>query len=116
MRITIRIALLLLFTLFCLANGQEPLTLVGKPAPQFSAQAVVGDETPDVSLADYEGKIKILVFYPADFSFICPTELFAFQEKLKDFEQRNAVILAISVDQIYCHQKWLEIPARSRRR
>jgi peroxiredoxin (alkyl hydroperoxide reductase subunit C) len=85
-------------------------TLVGKPAPEFKAKAVFNGEIKEISLSDYAGKNKILIFYPADFSFICPTELFAFQEKLKDFEERNTVLIAISVDQIYSHQRWLEEP------
>lgn len=109
-RSTLRISILFAFALFCLAKAEEVLTLVGKPAPQFTAEAVVDDEIKKISLSDYEGKNKILVFYPADFSFVCPTELFAFQEKIEEFDKRNAVILAISVDQVYTHQKWLEIP------
>lgn len=110
MKQSIRIGILLAFALFCMINAEEVLTLVGQQAPAFTAEAVVDDEIKKVSLSDYEGKNKILVFYPADFSFICPTELFAFQEKIEEFNKRNAVILAISVDQVYTHQKWLEIP------
>ena len=106
----ITIGILFAFSLFCLAKAEQVLTIVSKPAPQFTAEAVVDDEIKKISLSDYEGKNKILVFYPADFSFICPTELFAFQEKVEEFNKRNAVILAISVDQVYTHQKWLEIP------
>lgn len=110
MKIRSKLALMLFtIALFCLANA-EPVTIVGTPAPQFTAEGVVDDEIKKVSLSDYDGKNKILVFYPADFSFICPTELFAFQEKIEEFNKRNAVILAISVDQVYTHQKWLEIP------
>ena len=84
--------------------------LIGQQAPPFTAKAIIDGEIKDISLSDYEGKNKILIFYPADFSFICPTELFAFQEKQKEFADRNAVLIAISVDQVYAHQKWLEIP------
>ncbi|CAN5189761.1 peroxiredoxin [soil metagenome] len=110
MRSSIRISFIFALALFCLAKADEIIPLVGKSAPQFTADAVVDDEIKKVSLSDYEGKNKILVFYPADFSFICPTELFAFQEKSEEFNKRNAVILGISVDQVYTHQKWLEIP------
>lgn len=109
-RSSIKISILFAFALFCLAKAEEIHTLVGKTAPQFTAEAVVDDEIKKISLSDYDGKNKILVFYPADFSFICPTELFAFQEKAEEFNKRNAVILGISVDQVYTHQKWLEIP------
>lgn len=109
-RTSLKISILFAFALFCLAKADEVLSIVGKPAPQFTAEAVVDDEIKKVSLSDYDGKNKILVFYPAAFSFICPTELFAFQEKIEEFNKRNAVILGISVDQIYTLQKWLEIP------
>lgn len=90
--------------------GAECITLVGQKAPRFSAKAVINGEIKDISLDDYAGKNKILIFYPADFSFICPTELFAFQDKIKEFEQKNTVLIALSVDQVYSHQKWLETP------
>ena len=85
-------------------------SIVGKKAPNFSAQAVIDGKIQDISLQDFEGKNKILVFYPADFSFICPTELFALQDNLSEFEKRNAILIAVSVDQIYSHQKWLNTP------
>jgi peroxiredoxin (alkyl hydroperoxide reductase subunit C) len=109
-RSIIKIGILFAFAIFYLAKAEEIHTLVGKTAPQFTAEAVIDDEIKKVSLSDYEGKNKILVFYPADFSFICPTELFAFQEKIEEFNKRNAVILGISIDQVYTHQKWLETP------
>ena len=84
--------------------------MVDKPAPDFKAKAIVNGEIKEISLSDFNGKNKILIFYPADFSFICPTELFAFQEKLKDFQEHNTVLIAISVDQIYSHERWLESP------
>lgn len=103
--------------LFFLMNASCPFifsvdTIVGQIAPEFTMQAIINGEIKQLSLADFEGKIKVLVFYPADFSFICPTELFAIQDKLKEFEARNAIPIAISVDQIYSHQKWLETPKK----
>ena len=86
--------------------------IVGKKAPNFTAQAIIEDQTKEISLSDFAGKNKILIFYPADFSFICPTELFAFQEKIDEFQTRNTQLLALSVDQIYSHEKWLSIPRK----
>lgn len=103
------LGVLVLFNYGVSAQG-ACFTLVGQTAPDFKAQAVVDGQIKDISLADFEGKNKILLFYPADFSFICPTELFAMQEKLSELQEKNTVILAISVDQIYTHQKWLETP------
>lgn len=93
-----------------LISAQACLTLVGQKAPDFTAKAIINGQTKEVSLNDFSGKNKILIFYPADFSFICPTELFAFQEKLKELEDRNTALIAISVDNIYSHERWLELP------
>lgn len=85
--------------------------LVGKKAPSFSATAVVngGDFVNDFSLEQYVGKkYVVFFFYPADFTFVCPTELLAFQEKLKEFESRNVAIVGCSVDSHYSHWKWLQ--------
>jgi peroxiredoxin (alkyl hydroperoxide reductase subunit C) len=87
------------------------MKLLGSVAPDFNCQALVNGEIKQlVSLADFAGKYKILLFYPLDFTFVCPTELHAFQDKYHEFKQRNAVVLGISVDSVYCHQAWLEQP------
>lgn len=104
---------LIICSLLLLSNSllaADCITVVGQKAPSFSAKAVINGEIKDISLAEYAGKNVILIFYPADFSFICPTELFAFQDKIKEFESKNTVLIAISVDQVYSHQKWLETP------
>lgn len=82
--------------------------LVGKPAPNFKTKAVIGNKIEnDFSLTHFRGKNVILFFYPLDFTFVCPTELHAFQEKLKDFEQRNTQVIGCSVDSCYSHYAWL---------
>ncbi|MEX1012997.1 MAG: peroxiredoxin [Waddliaceae bacterium] len=82
--------------------------LVGKPAPKFNAKAVVGNKIVDnFNLDQFEGKYVVLFFYPLDFTFVCPTELHAFQEKLAEFEKRNATVIACSVDSCYSHYAWL---------
>lgn len=104
---------LIICSLLLISNSllaADCITVVGQKAPAFNAKAVVNGEIKDISLADYAGKNVILIFYPADFSFICPTELFAFQDKIKEFESKNTVLIALSVDQVYSHQKWLETP------
>jgi peroxiredoxin (alkyl hydroperoxide reductase subunit C) len=95
-----------------LSSADRANSIVGNKAPDFKAEAVVLGEPKEIKLSDFEGKNKVLIFYPADFSFICPTELFAIQDKLKEFEQRDAIVIAISVDQIYSHEKWLETPRK----
>jgi len=87
--------------------------LVGKKAPKFNAQAVVngGEFVENYSLEQFENKkYVVLFFYPKDFTFVCPTELFAFQEKLAEFEKRNVEIVAVSTDTEQSHWGWLQMP------
>ena len=86
--------------------------LVGKKAPMFSATAVVnGSEfVENFSLDQFLGKKHvILFFYPKDFTFVCPTELHAFQEKLAEFEKRNVAVVACSTDTEQSHWGWLQM-------
>ena len=85
--------------------------LVGKKAPSFSASAVVngGEFIDDFSLDKFAGKkYGVFFFYPADFTFVCPTEIIAFQEKIKEFEDRNVAVVGCSVDSKHSHWKWLQ--------
>ena len=87
--------------------------LVGKKAPKFNAQAVLngGVFVDNYSIEQYEGnKYVVLFFYPKDFTFVCPTELFAFQEKLEEFEKRNVQVIAVSTDTEQSHWGWLQMP------
>ena len=89
--------------------------LVGKRAPVFWAPAVVnGNEIVDkFSLDNYLGKkYVVFFFYPADFTFVCPTELHAFQEKFAEFEKRDTVVVACSTDSAVSHWKWLNTPKK----
>jgi len=86
--------------------------LVGKKAPQFSATAVVdgGKFVEGFSLDQYLGKKHVVFFfYPKDFTFVCPTELHAFQEKLGEFEKRNTAVVACSTDTEQSHWGWLQV-------
>lgn len=85
--------------------------LVGKLAPDFEAKAVVDKQiVNDFSLDQLRGKYVVFFFYPLDFTFVCPTELHAFQEQLEEFEKRNAQVVACSVDSPYAHLAWLNTP------
>jgi peroxiredoxin (alkyl hydroperoxide reductase subunit C) len=87
--------------------------LVGKPAPAFTAKALINGEEiiEDFSLEQYLGnKHVVLFFYPKDFTFVCPTELHAFQEKLTEFEKRNVAVVACSTDTEQSHWGWLQVP------
>jgi len=86
--------------------------LVGKPAPDFSVKAVIngGEIVDHFQLSTYRGKYVVLFFYPLDFTFVCPTELHAFQEKLAEFEKRNVQVIACSTDSWFSHAAWLATP------
>lgn len=87
------------------------MVLVGKKAPHFSAAAVVnGSEiVEDFSLDQYLGKQHVVFyFYPADFTFVCPTEIIAFQKEIAEFEKRNVAVVGCSVDSQFSHWKWLQ--------
>ena len=86
--------------------------LVGKEAPDFDVKAVVngGEVVDSYKLSDAKGKYVILFFYPLDFTFVCPTELHAFQERLTDFEKRNVQVIGCSVDSWFSHVAWLKMP------
>ena len=85
--------------------------LVGKQAPDFSATAVVnGEFKAEFKLSDFRGKNVVLFFYPMDFTFVCPTELHAFQEKLESFRKMNTEVIGVSVDSQFSHLAWLNTP------
>ncbi|KXK46895.1 MAG: peroxiredoxin [Bacteroidetes bacterium] len=84
--------------------------LVGKKAPSFSEDAVINGKefTENFSLEQYLGKkYVVFFFYPMDFTFVCPTELIAFQNHLTEFEERNTAVVACSTDSKYSHWAWL---------
>jgi peroxiredoxin 2/4 len=90
--------------------------LVGKKAPSFKAKAVInGEEIVDsFSLDQYLGqKYVVFFFYPKDFTFVCPTELHAFQERLKEFEKRNVAVVACSTDTEQSHWGWLQLSKKA---
>jgi peroxiredoxin (alkyl hydroperoxide reductase subunit C) len=87
-------------------------TLVGKKAPHFTTHAVVdGLPAEGYSLDQFLGKKYVLFFfYPKDFTFVCPTELHAFQEKLEEFKKRNVEVVGASTDTAESHWAWLQLP------
>jgi len=88
------------------------MALVGKPAPFFSAKAVINGEeiVDDFSLHQYlDKKYVVFFFYPKDFTFVCPTELHAFQAALSKFEDRNCAVVACSTDSEQSHWGWLQL-------
>jgi peroxiredoxin (alkyl hydroperoxide reductase subunit C) len=86
-------------------------TLVTSLAPDFTAKAVFQDNSiRDLTLSSYRGKYVILFFYPLDFTFVCPSEIIAFDAKLDDFAQRGCEVIGASVDSEYTHLAWKETP------
>lgn len=86
-------------------------SLVTKEAPNFKADAVLGDNSmKEISLSDYRGKYVVLFFYPLDFTFVCPTEIVAFDKKYDEFKKRNTEVIGVSVDSKYTHLAWKETP------
>jgi len=89
------------------------MSLIGKKAPVFSAPAVINGEeiVESFSLDQYLGnKEVVFFFYPKDFTFVCPTEILAFQEKLAEFEKRNVAVVGCSTDTENSHLAWLSTP------
>jgi len=87
------------------------MSLVGKKAPLFTAPAVVngGEIVENFSLKQYLGKkYVVFYFYPADFTFVCPTEILAFQERIAEFDAKNVAVVGCSVDSQFSHWKWLQ--------
>ena len=85
---------------------------VTKPAPDFAADAVVGDEFKKIKLSDYRGKYVVLFFYPLDFTFVCPTEIISFSDQIADFHKRGAEVIGVSVDSKFSHLAWTKTPRK----
>jgi peroxiredoxin 2/4 len=86
-------------------------TLVTKPAPDFTAQAVMPDDSfKEITLSSYRGKYVLLIFYPLDFTFVCPSEILAFNSHLPRFAEKNCEVLGVSVDSQYTHYAWRQMP------
>ena len=87
-------------------------TLVQKPAPEFKVEALVGEAFKPVSLSDYRGKWVCLFFYPLDFTFVCPTEITAFDTAYATFKEANCELLGCSVDSKFSHLAWAKTSRR----
>lgn len=81
---------------------------VGQPAPNFTATVVFDQEFKTLKLSDYLGKYVVLFFYPLDFTFVCPTEITAFSDRIEDFSKINTEVLAVSVDSEFSHLAWIQ--------
>ncbi|HUR62819.1 MAG TPA: peroxiredoxin [Candidatus Thermoplasmatota archaeon] len=90
------------------------MVLVGKPAPDFTAKAVVGSEIVDYTLSSNWGgkspKYTLLFFYPLDFTFVCPTEIIAFSDRIQEFRARGVSVVGVSIDSEFSHLAWKNVP------
>lgn len=86
------------------------MPLVGKKAPAFKADTVLDGTFQTASLEDYKGKWLLMFFYPLDFTFVCPTEILAFSDRVAEFKKLNCEILGVSVDSKFSHLAWTERP------
>lgn len=87
-------------------------TLIQKPAPDFTAEAVLKNgDFKDITLSSFRDKqYVVLFFYPLDFTFVCPSEIIAFSNRVKDFEERNTQVIGVSVDSKFSHHAWRNTP------
>ncbi|CAF1132772.1 unnamed protein product [Rotaria magnacalcarata] len=90
----------------------NPFPAISKQAPEFKGQAVINGSFKEIQLADYKGKYVVLFFYPLDFTFVCPTELVAFNEKLDEFRQLDTEVIGCSTDSVYSHLAWINTPRK----
>jgi peroxiredoxin (alkyl hydroperoxide reductase subunit C) len=88
-------------------------TLVTQEAPDFTANAVMPDNTfAPLTLSSYRGKYVVLFFYPLDFTFVCPSEIIAFDKRLADFKAKNCEVIGVSVDSRFTHFAWKNTPVQ----
>ena len=87
------------------------MSLVTRPAPDFTATAVMPDNSfEDLTLSSLRGKYVVLFFYPLDFTFVCPTEIIAFDRRLAEFKEKNCEVVAVSTDSKFSHWAWKNTP------
>ncbi len=84
--------------------------LTGKQAPNFSAEAVINGDFQTISLEQFRGQYVVLFFYPLDFTFVCPTELHAFEAQKEAFQKRNVQVIGASIDSKFSHLAWWKMP------
>ncbi|XP_047001396.1 peroxiredoxin-4 [Schistocerca americana] len=86
--------------------------VISKPAPEWEGTAVINGEFKALKLSDFKGKYLVFFFYPLDFTFVCPTEILAFNDNIEEFRKLNAEVVACSVDSPYTHLAWMNLPRK----
>merc|ERR1712142_319698 len=93
-------------------TGRALAAEVTKPAPDFKGMAVVDGDFKEISLESYKGKYLVLFFYPLDFTFVCPTELIAYSERMAEFQALNCDVVGCSTDSHFPHLAWIDQPRK----
>eukprot|EP00128_Syssomonas_multiformis_P011528 Colp12_sorted_trinity150504_noHs@2317 len=93
-------------------NVALPKARIQAPAPEWEADAVVDGEFKTLKLSDFRGKYLVILFYPLDFTFVCPTEIIAFSDRIDDFRALNAEVVGVSVDSKFTHLAWTNTPRK----
>ena len=88
------------------------MSLIDKKAPDFEADAFKESDFTKIKLSDFKGKWMILFFYPADFTFVCPTELEGFAKEYEKFQKKNCEIISVSTDTVFTHKAWIAADPR----
>jgi peroxiredoxin (alkyl hydroperoxide reductase subunit C) len=83
------------------------------PAPDFKGNAVVNGDFKEIQLSDFKGKYLVLFFYPLDFTFVCPTEIIAFSERINEFKELNTEVVGCSTDSHFSHLSWINLPRKA---
>ncbi|XP_033224830.1 peroxiredoxin-2 [Belonocnema kinseyi] len=91
---------------------QTTKAVIGKHAPFWEGTAVVNGEFHDIKLSDFHGKYLVFFFYPLDFTFVCPTEILAFSDRVEEFKRLNTEVVAASVDSHFTHLAWINTPRK----
>uniref|UniRef100_A0A224XIJ4 thioredoxin-dependent peroxiredoxin n=1 Tax=Panstrongylus lignarius TaxID=156445 RepID=A0A224XIJ4_9HEMI len=91
---------------------QYTTAVISKPAPYWEGTAVVNGELTELKLSDFKGKYLVFFFYPLDFTFVCPTEILAFNDRIEEFRQLNAEVVGCSVDSHFTHLAWMNTPRK----
>ncbi|XP_014277748.1 peroxiredoxin-2 [Halyomorpha halys] len=86
--------------------------VISKPAPEWEGTAVINGELKELKLSDFKGKYLVFFFYPLDFTFVCPTEILAFNDRIEEFRKLNAEVVGCSVDSHFTHLAWMNTPRK----
>ena len=86
--------------------------VIQKPAPEWAGTAVLNHSFSNISSKDFKGKWLVLFFYPLDFTFVCPTEIISFSDRIKEFKKLNTDVVGVSIDSKFSHLSWTKMPRK----